>query len=324
MKRILITGGAGFLGHHLCERLVHQEHDVVCVDNLSTGCEENIKGLMEFPNFEFIKHDITENALYLTVDEIYNLASPASPIWYQKQPIKTLETNVLGMRNILNLAQFCKARIVQASTSEVYGSPTVSPQDESYWGNVNPIGPRSCYDEGKRCAETLCYDYMREHGLDVRVARIFNTYGPGMCLEDGRVISNFIVQALSGAPLTIYGDGSQTRSFCYVDDTVDGLMRLMELGDICLPDEPSPVNLGCPHEIPIKAIAELIIAYTWSKSEITYCDLPQDDPPQRFPDITLANRLLGWEPQTSLEKGLKLTIQAFSNKILHQEDGVRI
>ena len=284
-KSVLVTGGAGFLGSHLCDRLLEAGHEVVCLDNFFTGTKRNIEHLVGHPRFELLRHDVTF-PLYVEVDEIYNLACPASPIHYQHDPVQTTKTSVHGAINMLGLAKRLKCRILQASTSEVYGDPTVHPQREDYWGNVNPVGPRSCYDEGKRCAETLFFDYYRQHKLDIKVARIFNTYGPRMHPNDGRVVSNFIVQALKGEPITIYGDGRQTRSFCYVDDLVGGLVRLMESSD----GFTGPVNLGNPAEFSMKDLAELVIELTGSRSKLAYLPLPQDDPRQRQPDITLANR----------------------------------
>ena len=305
-KRILITGGAGFLGSHLCERLLNEGNDVLCLDNFFTGTRENIIHLLDNHRFELIRHDVVEPIL-LEVDEIYNLACPASPIHYQYNPIKTTKTSVMGAINMLGLAKRVKARIMQASTSEVYGDPQVHPQSESYWGNVNPIGPRSCYDEGKRCAETLFFDYHREHGIPIKVARIFNTYGPRMHPADGRVVSNFIIQALKGEDITLYGDGSQTRSFCYVDEMVDGFIRLMASPD----DFTGPVNLGNPDEFTIRELAEKVVEMIGSKSKLVCKPLPADDPKQRQPDITLAKRELGWEPKIKLEEGLKKTIAHF-------------
>jgi len=305
-KRILVTGGAGFLGSHLVDRLLGQGHEVLCADNLFTGTKRNIEHLHSHPRFEFIRHDVTF-PLYVEVDEIYNLACPASPIHYQHDPVQTTKTSVHGAINMLGLAKRLKCRILQASTSEVYGDPTEHPQTESYWGNVNPIGTRSCYDEGKRCAETLFFDYHRQHGLEVKVARIFNTYGPRMHPSDGRVMSNFVIQALKGEPITLYGDGSQTRSFCYVDDLIDGLMRLM-----ATPAEiTGPINLGNPTEFTMRELAELVLAATGSKSTTTTRPLPQDDPKQRSPDITLAKKHLGWEPKIALRDGLKSTVAYF-------------
>lgn len=305
-KRALVTGGAGFLGSHLCERLLDQGRDVLCVDNLFTGTKQNVLHLLDNPYFELMRHDITF-PLYVEVEEIFNLACPASPIHYQFDPVQTTKTCVHGAINMLGLAKRVKARILQASTSEVYGDPSVHPQTETYWGNVNPVGPRSCYDEGKRCAETLFFDYYRQHGLAIRVARIFNTYGPRMHPNDGRVVSNFIVQALKGLPITVYGDGSQTRSFCYVSDMVDGLIALMDA-----PDEVTgPVNLGNPSENTILEIAELILKKTGSRSEIAFKPLPADDPKQRQPDITQAKTKLGWKPSVPLDRGLGDTIAYF-------------
>ena len=299
-KRILITGGAGFLGSHLCERLLNEGNEILCLDNFFTGTKDNIIHLMDNHRFELIRHDI-EFPIHVEVDEIYNLACPASPIHYQHNPIHTTKTSVMGALNMLGLAKRQNARIMQASTSEVYGDPEVHPQPESYWGNVNPIGFRSCYDEGKRCAETLFFDYHREHKLRIKVARIFNTYGPRMHPSDGRVVSNFIIQALKGEDITIYGDGSQTRSFCYVDELVDGFVRLMDSSD----EFTGPVNLGNPVEFTIKELAEKVIAMTDSKSKISFKPLPHDDPKQRQPDITLAMSELDWEPTIQLEDGLE-------------------
>jgi UDP-glucuronate decarboxylase len=304
--RIMVTGGAGFLGSHLCDRLLAAGHDVLCVDNFYTSTRRNITHLREHPNFELMRHDVTF-PLYVEVDRIYNLACPASPIHYQRDPVQTTKTSVHGAINMLGLAKRTRARILQASTSEVYGDPELHPQPESYWGNVNPIGIRSCYDEGKRCAETLFFDYRRQHSLAIKVARIFNTYGPRMLPDDGRVVSNFIVQALQGNDITIYGDGSQTRSFCYVDDLVDGLIRLMESED----DVTGPINLGNPGEFSIKELAEKVVAMTGSGSKIVYEPLPLDDPTQRQPDITQAMEKLGWEPGVALDEGLPRTIEYF-------------
>ncbi len=305
-KRILVTGGAGFLGSHLCERLLAQGHDVLCVDNYFTGRKDNIAHLLPNPNFEAMRHDVTF-PLYVEVDEIYNLACPASPIHYQFDPVQTTKTSVIGAINMLGLAKRVRAKIFQASTSEVYGDPIVHPQREEYRGNVNPIGPRACYDEGKRCAETLFFDYHRQHKLRIRVARIFNTYGPRMHPNDGRVVSNFIVQALKGEPITLYGDGSQTRAFCYVDDLIEGWLRLMAAPD----DVTGPINLGNPVETPVKVLAEKIIALTGSSSPIEYRPLPVDDPTQRCPDISRARDLLDWEPKVPLQVGLERTIAYF-------------
>lgn len=309
MVRILVTGGAGFIGSHLCERLLNEGNEVICLDNFFTGSKDNIIHLMDNKRFELIRHDIIE-PLLLEVDKVYNLASPASPIHYQYNPVKTTKTNVMGTINMLGLAKRVRARILQASTSEVYGDPTVHPQKEDYWGNVNPIGPRSCYDEGKRVAETLMMDYYRQNGVDIRIVRIFNTYGPRMALNDGRVVSNFIVQALRGEDITVYGEGSQTRSFCYVSDLVDGLIRMMGRDDFI-----GPVNIGNPHEHTILEFAEKIIAMTGSKSRISFKPLPQDDPRQRQPDITLAKEKLGWGPKVSIDEGLRLTIDYFKRKV---------
>jgi len=306
MKRILVTGGAGFLGSHLCERLVAEGNDVVCVDNFYTGTKENIVGLHNHPYFEVMRHDVTF-PLYVEVDEIYNLACPASPIHYQFDPVQTTKTSVHGAINMLGLAKRTKAKIFQSSTSEVYGDPTVHPQTEDYRGNVNPIGPRACYDEGKRCAETLFFDYFRQHGTRIRVARIFNTYGPRMHPDDGRVVSNFIVQALRNEPITIYGEGQQTRSFCYVDDLIEGFLRLMAAPD----DVTGPINLGNPHEMTIRELAERIIAMIGSTSKLVFMPLPQDDPLQRKPDITKAKTLLNWQPTIAIEDGLAKTIAYF-------------
>jgi UDP-glucuronate decarboxylase len=305
-KTVLVTGGAGFLGSHLCDRLIAEGHDVICLDNFFTGSKRNIEHLIGHPRFEFLRHDVTF-PLYVEVDEIYNLACPASPIHYQHDPVQTTKTSVHGAINMLGLAKRLRAKIFQASTSEVYGDPSVHPQPEEYWGNVNPIGSRSCYDEGKRCAETLFFDYWRQHKLEIKVARIFNTYGPRMHPNDGRVVSNFVVQALKGEPITIYGDGSQTRSFCYVDDLIDGFIRLMYTPK----DVTGPVNLGNPGEFTIKELAELAIEMTGSKSKLTYLPLPQDDPKQRQPNITMAREKLGWEPTVALREGLRHTIGYF-------------
>ncbi len=308
--RILVTGGAGFLGSHLCERLLKAGHDVLCVDNFYTGSKRNVVHLLEDPYFELLRHDITL-PLFVEVDQIYNLACPASPIHYQNDPVQTTKVNVHGTINMLGLAKRLKARILQASTSEVYGDPTVHPQPEAYWGCVNPIGRRACYDEGKRCAETLFFDYHRQHGLKIKVARIFNTYGPRMHPNDGRVVSNFILQALRGEPITVFGDGAQTRSFCYVDDMVEGLIRLMATQD----GVTGPINLGNPHECTILEMAERILAFTGSRSQIRFETLPQDDPRQRKPDITLAKELLNWEPKVPLDQGLRNTIGYFDRLI---------
>jgi UDP-glucuronate decarboxylase len=309
-KRVLVTGGAGFLGSHLCEQLLARGSDVLCVDNFYTGVKDNIAHLLGNPYFELIRHDVTF-PLYLEVDEIYNLACPASPVHYQRDPVQTTKTSVHGAINMLGLAKRVKAKIFQASTSEVYGDPEVHPQTESYNGNVNPIGPRACYDEGKRCAETLFFDYHRQNGLRIRVARIFNTYGPRMHPDDGRVVSNFIVQALEGRPITIYGDGSQTRSFCYVDDLIEGFIRLMDAPD----DVTGPINLGNPTELTVGQLAETVVAMTGAGSEIVYRPLPADDPLQRQPDISLARKHLSWAPTVALENGLERTIAYFRNRL---------
>ncbi len=305
MNRILVTGGAGFLGSHLCDRLIKEGNEVICVDNLFTGSKDNIRHLLSHPDFEFIRHDITE-PLYIEVDQIYNLACPASPPHYQYNPIKTAKTSVYGAMNMLGLAKRVKARILQASTSEVYGDPEIHPQPEAYRGCVNPIGIRSCYDEGKRMSETLFFDYHREHGVDIKVIRIFNTYGPRMNPDDGRVVSNFIVQALKGEDITVYGDGRQTRSFCYVDDLIDGMYRMMNSEDFT-----GPVNLGNPGEFTMIELAEKVMELTRSSSRIVHCPLPSDDPTQRQPVIGLAKEKLGWEPKVALEDGLKKTIEYF-------------
>jgi UDP-glucuronate decarboxylase len=309
-KRILVTGGAGFLGSHLIERLLAEGNEVVCADNLFTGSKRNIVHLLDNPAFEFVRHDVTF-PLFIEVDQIYNLACPASPIHYQHDPVQTTKTSVHGAINMLGLAKRLRCPIFQASTSEVYGDPSVHPQVESYWGNVNPIGVRSCYDEGKRCAETLFFDYHRQHGLEIKVARIFNTYGPRMHPNDGRVVSNFIVQALRNEPITIYGDGSQTRSFCYVDDLVEGFLRLMKMPA----DFPGPVNLGNPNEFTIRELAHKVIELTGSRSNIVAKPLPSDDPLQRQPDIELAKSRLGWEPAVQLEEGLRKTIAYFDQML---------
>jgi UDP-glucuronate decarboxylase len=309
-KRILVTGGAGFLGSHLTDRLLAAGHEVLCVDNLFTGSKRNIEHLIGHTRFEFIRHDVTF-PLYVEVDEIYNLACPASPVHYQHDPVQTTKTSVHGAINMLGMAKRLGCKILQASTSEVYGDPSVHPQPEAYWGNVNPIGIRSCYDEGKRCAETLFFDYHRQHGVEIKVARIFNTYGPRMHPSDGRVVSNFIVQALGNQPITLYGRGEQTRSFCYGDDLVDGLIRLMNTPK----DFTGPVNLGNPGEFTIRKLAELIVGKTGSQSELVYRPLPQDDPQQRQPDIALARAQLGWEPRVALEEGLQPTIGYFATRL---------
>ena len=313
-KRVLVTGGGGFLGSHLCDKLLEKGHDVICVDNFYTGQKNNIRHLLDHHNFEFIRHDVTF-PLYLEIDEIYNLACPASPVHYQHSPVQTVKTSVHGAINMLGLAKRVGAKIFQASTSEVYGDPEIHPQTEDYWGKVNPIGVRSCYDEGKRCAETLFFDYHRSYGLDIKVVRIFNTYGPRMHPHDGRVVSNFIMQALHGEDITIYGDGNQTRSFCYVDDLIEGFIRMMgDTGD----DVTGPINLGNPNEFTIKELAEKVLELTGSSSQLNYLPLPHDDPKQRCPDITKAKTILKWEPQTQLEEGLKKTIAYF--QALQDED----
>jgi UDP-glucuronate decarboxylase len=311
--RILVTGGAGFIGSHLCERLLNDGHDVLCLDNFFTGRRVNIMKLMDIYRFELIRHDVTQPVL-LEVDQIYNLACPASPIHYQYNPVKTVKTSVMGMINMLGLAKRVHARILQASTSEVYGDPLVHPQPEGYWGNVNPIGLRSCYDEGKRIAETLMMDYHRQNHVDTRIARIFNTYGPRMLEDDGRVVSNFIVQALRGEPLTLYGKGDQTRSFCYVDDLVDALVRLMNVDDLH-----EPVNLGNPGEFTIKELAEQVIRTCGSTSGVTYLPMPEDDPQQRKPDITRAQALLDWNPTIPLSEGLVRTVADFKERVMSDE-----
>ncbi|MEI8173683.1 MAG: UDP-glucuronic acid decarboxylase family protein [Deltaproteobacteria bacterium] len=311
MKRILITGGAGFLGSHLCDRLIDTDNDVLCLDNFFTGSKENVIHLIGNPRFELIRHDII-NPIYLEVDEIYNLACPASPVHYQYNAIKTIKTNVMGAINTLGMAKRLKAKILQASTSEVYGDPDVHPQREDYWGRVNPIGIRSCYDEGKRAAECLMMDYHRQNRVAVKITRIFNTYGPRMALHDGRVVSNFIIQALRGEDITVYGDGSQTRSFCFVDDMIDGLIRMMATPDTFL----GPVNIGNPDEFRIVDLAEMTIRMTNSPSKIVFRPLPQDDPLQRKPDITLAGEMLGWKPAVPLEEGLRRTIEYFKQRVL--------
>lgn len=310
MKKILVTGGAGFLGSHLCDRLVAQGHHVLCVDNYFTGSKKNIEHLLDKPNFEVIRQDVCF-PLYVEVDEIYNLACPASPRYYQQDPIQTTKTSILGAYNLLGLAKRTGAKILQASTSEVYGDPEVHPQPESYWGNVNPIGVRSCYDEGKRAAETLFFDYHRQHGVRIKVMRIFNTYGPRMAADDGRVVSNFIVQALRGEPITMYGDGSQTRSFCYVDDLIEGMMALMASDDSIT----GPVNIGNPGEFTMKELADVVLFLTESKSEIQVFDLPKDDPKQRQPNIEYAKMALKWEPSTDLVTGLEKTINYFKTVV---------
>jgi len=312
-RRVLVTGGAGFIGSHLCEKLLADGHEVLCVDNFYTGTRRNMRNLLGNPRLELMRHDVCF-PLYVEVDRIYNLACPASPIHYQHDPVQTTKTSVHGAINMLGLAKRVKARILQASTSEVYGDPTVHPQPEEYWGNVNPVGPRSCYDEGKRCAETLFFDYYRQHRLPIKVARIFNTYGPRMHPDDGRVVSNFIVQALKNKDITVYGDGDQTRSFCYVDDLVDGLVRLMESGS----DIVGPINLGNPGEFTIRQLAEIVIELTGSASKIIHRALPQDDPKQRQPDVSKAQELLGWRPTVPLANGLIKTI-AYFDELLARE-----
>lgn len=309
-NRVLVTGGAGFLGSHLCDRLLADGNDVICVDNLFTGLKDNIRHLLENPYFEFIRHDVTQ-PLFVECDQIYNLACPASPKWYQKDPIYTFQTSVYGAMNCLGLAKRTGARILQASTSEIYGDPNIHPQPESYWGNVNTIGIRSCYDEGKRAAETLFFDYHRKHDVDIKVMRIFNTYGPRMDIGDGRVVSNFIVQALCGEDITIYGEGNQTRSFCYVDDLIEGMVRLMNSRD----GFTGPVNIGNPGEFTIKELAEIVIELTGTSSKLVYEPLPSDDPTQRKPLIDLAKKELNWEPHIQLREGLKRTIEYFSKVV---------
>jgi UDP-glucuronate decarboxylase len=313
-KRVLVTGGAGFLGSHLCERLLADGYTVLCVDNYFTGSKDNIGHLLGDPNFEAMRHDITF-PLYVEVDEIFNLACPASPIHYQFDPVQTTKTSVVGAINMLGLAKRTRAKVFQASTSEVYGDPTISPQPETYRGNVNPLGPRACYDEGKRCAETLFFDYNRQHKTRVKVVRIFNTYGPRMHPQDGRVVSNFIIQALTGQDITLYGDGLQTRAFCYVDDLIEGFVRMMATGETVT----GPINLGNPHEITVRELAERVIAMTGASSRIVHQPLPQDDPLQRCPDITLARATLGWEPQVPLEAGLGRTIAYFERLLALQK-----
>ena len=315
-KRILVTGGAGFLGSHLCERLLGLGHDVLCVDNFFTGNKDNVRDLLGNHRFELMRHDVTF-PLYVEVDEIYNLACPASPVHYQYDPVQTTKTSVHGAINMLGLAKRVRGRIFQASTSEVYGDPELHPQPEHYWGRVNPIGPRSCYDEGKRCAETLFFDYWRQHRLSIKVARIFNTYGPRMHPNDGRVVSNFIVQALRGEPITLYGDGTQTRSFCYVDDLLDGIVDFMATDD----EFTGPLNLGNPQELSMRTLAETIIALTGSRSALEFRELPVDDPAQRRPDVALAVEHLGWKPRVSLEDGLTRTIAYFEEHLRHGVPG---
>jgi UDP-glucuronate decarboxylase len=309
-KHVLVTGGAGFLGSHLCERLIADSHEVLCVDNYFTGNRHNLAALREHPNFELMRHDVTF-PLYVEVDQIYNLACPASPIHYRVDPVQTTKTSVHGAINMLGLAKRTRARIFQASTSEVYGDPKVHPQNESYWGNTNPIGPRACYDEGKRCAETLFFDYHRQHGLEIKVARIFNTYGPRMSANDGRVVSNFVLQALRDEPITLYGEGDQTRSFCYVNDMIDAFVRFIESA----PDIVGPINLGNPSELSIRELAELVIEMTGSRSKLVHEPLPTDDPTRRQPDISKAREILGWEPSTPLREGLTETIAYFDRML---------
>src|SRR3982751_1492349 len=311
--KVLVTGGAGFIGSHLCERLITQGHEVVCLDNFFTGRRENVRHLLDYRTFELLRHDVCE-PLLVEVDQVYNLACPASPVHYQYNPIKTVKSNVMGTLNMLVLAKRVGARILQASTSEVYGEPTVHPQPETYWGNVNPIGPRSCYDEGKRVAETLMMDYHRQDGVDIRIVRIFNTYGPRMAVNDGRVVSNFIVQALRNEPITLYGDGQQTRSFCYVSDLIEGIFRLMNTEGLT-----GPVNIGNPTEFTIRELADAVISLTGSRSELVHRPLPQADPPQRKPDTTLAREKLGWEATVPLKEGLKSTIGYFEKRLSEAE-----
>ena len=314
-KRVLVTGGGGFLGSHLCDKLIAKGFDVLCVENFFTGARENIAHLQNHPHFELMRHDVTM-PLYVEVDEIYNLACPASPIHYQRDPVQTTKTSVHGAINMLGLAKRLGAKIFQASTSEIYGDPTVHPQQESYWGNVNPIGPRSCYDEGKRCAETLFFDYYRQHRLQIKVARIFNTYGPRMHPDDGRVVSNFIVQALRNKPLTVFGDGSQTRSFCYYADLIEGFVRLMDTSA----EVTGPINLGNPHEFSVRELAEIVIELVGSRSTIESLPLPQDDPTQRKPDISKAKAFLDWEPKVPLREGLMHTIEYFDQLLANDHD----
>ena len=311
VKRVLVTGGAGFIGSHLCERLLAEGHDVLCVDNYFTGSKDNVAHLVQDPHFELMRHDVTF-PLYIETDEIYNLACPASPIHYQLDPVQTTKTSVHGAINMLGLSKRTRARIFQASTSEVYGDPQVHPQLESYWGHCNPIGPRACYDEGKRCAETLFFDYRRQHNVSIKVARIFNTYGPHMHPNDGRVVSNFIVQALQNKPVTIYGDGSQTRSFCYIDDLIEAFVRIMNTGDEFI----GPINIGNPNEFTIRELADTVITLIGSKSKIILEPLPDDDPVQRRPDITIARDILDWEPRIQLQEGLEKTIKYFEGRLL--------
>jgi UDP-glucuronate decarboxylase len=316
-RRVLVTGGAGFIGSHLCERLIEAGHDVLCVDNFYTGTKRNVEGLLAHPRFELLRHDVTF-PLYVEVDEIYNLACPASPVHYQRDPVQTTKTSVHGAINMLGLAKRTRAKILQASTSEVYGDPDVHPQPEHYWGNVNPIGPRSCYDEGKRCAETLFFDYRRQHKIRTKVMRIFNTYGPRMHPNDGRVVSNFVVQALRGEDITVYGSGSQTRSFCYVDDLVRGMIAMMETAD----DVVGPINCGNPEEMTVLDLATLVISMVGSRSKVVHRQLPQDDPQQRRPDISEAARLLRWKPTVKVEDGLARTIEYFEGLIGRRDVGL--
>lgn len=309
-KRILVTGGAGFLGSHLCERLVARGDEVICLDNFYTGSKKNVAHLMGKPNFELMRHDVTF-PLYVEVDEIYNLACPASPVHYQRNPVQTTKTSVHGAINMLGLAKRCRAKILQASTSEVYGDPEVHPQTEDYWGRVNPIGIRSCYDEGKRCAETLFFDYFRQHQLRIKVVRIFNTYGPRMDPQDGRVVSNFIMQALRGEDITLYGDGTQTRSFCYVDDLIEAMIRMMDSPDECT----GPINIGNPGEFTMRGLAEEVLRLTQSTSKIVHLPLPQDDPRQRKPNLAMANQWLNWQPSIPLSEGLGKTVDYFKNMV---------
>ena len=309
-KKIIVTGGAGFIGSNLCDRLINEGHEILCVDNFFSGRKENVTHLLDNPNFEHIRHDVTF-PLYLEADLIFHLACPASPVHYAHDPVQTVKTNVHGAINMLGLAKRLGVPIFQASTSEVYGDPEIHPQNEQYWGNVNPIGPRACYDEGKRCAETLFFDYHRQHGIEIKVARIFNTFGPKMRIDDGRVVSNFIVQALHNEDITIYGDGTQSRSFCYIDDMVEGIIKFVSLNN----DFTGPLNLGDPDEYTIQGLAEVILELTNSKSKLVYQDLPSDDPKRRRPDITLAKKKLFWEPKTTLEKGIGKTIEYFSHLI---------
>ena len=315
-RRVLVTGGAGFLGSHLCERLVARGDDVLCIDNFYTGTKDNVAALFGLPTFELMRHDVTF-PLYVEVDEIYNLACPASPIHYQRDPVQTTKTSVHGAINMLGLAKRLKARVLQASTSEVYGDPTVHPQTEDYWGHVNPLGPRACYDEGKRCAETLFFDYHRQHRLPIKVLRLFNTYGPRMHPNDGRVVSNFVVAALTGAPITVYGDGSQTRSFCYVDDVIEAMIRTMDTDDSVT----GPINVGNPEETPVLGLAELVLEMTGSRSPIEFLALPEDDPMQRCPDIARARKLLDWQPTVELRRGLQQTIDYFDGLLARGDDG---